>query len=306
MADTHQSDVSAWARCPAQFGYRRAGLPSKTNSAAAFGSVMHHAILQVLEREMALGTPFDRALRMSLDTFAHYWAPNNIAEICEPVPKDGWLPGHSYSGLRGQGLETIRRYADLIRFDESSLLGTEYSFNVPIVGTWDENLGEPHRLVGSIDRLAFAHFRRAEVVRVDDLKTGKDYVGLRWNLQFTAYCYATTRREFWVGDRGEDGFGAERGEELYQRFHGKGRRGTWISLKGLKFQDAGWRGPTDYHRFALAVEQMQAAITADIFPLAISGSVCQFCDYRSICGGTGLAEKDHGDPRITDLSEVGT
>ncbi len=55
-----------------QVGYKRAGLPGKTNSAAAYGSVMHHAILQVLERQLAQGTPFDQALRMALDTFAHY------------------------------------------------------------------------------------------------------------------------------------------------------------------------------------------------------------------------------------------
>lgn len=294
MATYHQSDLSSWARCAAQVGYKRAGLPDKTNSAAVYGSVMHHA-LQVLERELNTGTPFETALQKALETFAWYWNPLNTDQICDPVPADGWLPQQGYSQLRVKGLDTIRKYADLIRFDNHELLATEYPFIVPLPGTWDDELGEPHWLAGSVDRLAARHYLRQLALCIDDYKTGKEYVALRYNLQFSGYALASLQREFWVGARGEDGFG-DRGEEMFQRFQGAGRRGTWINLRTIKFQDAGWRGPIDYSRFTLAVEQMHASIKADIFPLSISGSVCQYCDFRNICGGTGLPDSDHGKP----------
>lgn len=144
----------------------------------------------------------------------------------------------------------------------------------PIDGTWDEELGEPHYLAGSVDRLAVRFYRRALTVCIDDSKSGKEQTYLRHNVQGTAYSYATTKREFWVGHRGEDGFGEERGEELYQRFQTAGRRFTWINLRTIKFQDGGWRGPHDYARFALAIEQLAALTAADVYPLSISGEAC--------------------------------
>lgn len=166
---------------------------------------------------------------------------------------------------------------------------------MPLPGTWDDELGEPHYLAGSIDRLKGGMWRRLITLFIEDFKTGKEYVNLRYNLQFSGYALASLQREFWVGCRGETGFG-DRGEQLYERFTNAGRRGTWINLRSLKFQDAGWRGPVDYARFTLAIEQMHASIKADIFPLSITGAVCRWCDYRSICGGTGLPDEEHGKP----------
>lgn len=42
-----------------------------------------------------------------------------------------------------------------------------------------------------------------------------------------------------------------------------------------RHEDAGWRGPIDYSRFAIAVEQYAATVKADIFPLTLSGEVCK-------------------------------
>lgn len=308
----HQSDLAALARCPAQMGYRKAGLPSKTNSAAAYGSVMHHSI-QVLERHLhearqkpptEFASAYQSAVKSALETFVHYWNPLNIEAICDPVPNDGWLPRQGYSEMRTRGIDAIKKYADLIRYDDHELLATEYGFIVPIEGTWDDDLQEPHFLAGSVDRLALRHYLRNLSVCIDDYKTGKDYKYLRHNMQFSAYCYASTQREFWVGFDGlvsghrmvEDGFGEERGNELFTRLAECGRRGTWINMRTFKFQDAGWRGPRDYARLCLAVEQFAAMYKADIFPLTIYGEVCQYCDYRSICGGTGLPDDDHGKP----------
>lgn len=303
----HQSDLAALARCPAQYGYRRAGLPSKTNSAAAYGSVMHHA-LQVLERKLhdariktepksaAYETAYRQAVHAAKETFVHYWSPLNIEAICEPVPNDGWLPRQGYSELRARGIDAIGKYADLIRYDDHELLATEYGFVVPIDGTFDEHTGEPHYLGGSVDRLALRHYLRRLCVCIDDYKTGKEQRYLRHNIQFTGYCYATTKREFWVGYQGEDGFGEQRGNELYERMADAGRRGTWINMRTFKMQDAGWRGPQDYERLRLAVDQFAAMYYADIFPLTINGEACQYCDFRSICGGTGLPLDEYGKP----------
>lgn len=305
----HQSDISAWGRCPAQFGYRRAGMPQSTSSAMAYGSVMHHAI-QVFEtalheariacnnkvRSPEYNQKFNEAIQVTLETFVHFWNPMNIEAICDPVPADGWLPRQGYSEMRKRGIDAIRKYADLIRYDDHELLGAEYSFNVPILGTWDDDLNEPHVLAGSIDRLAARHYKRNLTLCVDDYKTGKEYKYLRQNLQFTAYCYATTRPEFWTGWRGEDGFGEERGMKLYERFKDCARRGTWINMRRFEFQDAGFRAQTDYDRFALAVSQIAESIKHDIFPLTISGEACTYCDYRNVCGGVGVADDAHGQP----------
>lgn len=270
-------------------------MPDKTNSAAVFGTVMHDT-LHWMERERSLGRPFEECVQGAIERFCWYWNPLHIEALTEPVPADGWLPRQGYSELRARGVDTITKYADLIRFDDHQLLAIEFGFMVPIAGTWDEELGEPHYLGGSVDRLAIRHYKRVQYLAVDDWKTGKDYVRLRQNLQFTAYTYASTRPEFWTGHRGEDGFGQERGMALYEQMQEWGRRGTWINLRKFKFEDAGWRGPIDYGRFALAVEQFAAMVRADIFPMTLSGEVCRYCDYRDVCGGTGIAPDEHGKP----------
>lgn len=292
----HQSDLSSWARCPAQYGYKRAGWKDETNSAAAYGSVMHHS-LNLLERLIHEKVPFQQAVQQALETFVYYWNPLNIEAICEPVPSNGWLPRQGYSELRARGIDAIKKYADLIRYDEAELLATEYGFMVPIEGTWDYELEQPHILAGAVDRMVARYYKRELALGIDDWKTGKEYRFLRHNLQFTAYCYASTLPEFWTGWGGEDGYGQERGMQMYERFHGKGRRGTWINMRTFKFEDAGWRGEKDFQRFKLAVDQITASIQADIFPLTINGEACKYCPYRASCGGIGVPEDTYGAPK---------
>lgn len=299
----HASDLVAWGRCAAQYGYRRAGLASKTNSAAAYGSVMHVAI-EVLERRLwelrplhpnstAFRDEYARAVDEALATFWFYWHPHNIDKVCEPVPPDGWLPRTGYAELRQKGAEAIRQYADLRRTSDDELLALEYAFVVPLHGTWDEVEGGPHYLGGTVDRLAIKHYSGQPTVGIDDFKTSMyEPRFLRHNLQFTAYSYASLQPEFWVGSHGEEGFGPKRGQPLYERTKLLGRRSTWISLQKVKFIDAGVRGDIDYRRLALAIEQLAASVRADIFPLSISGENCRWCEFRSICGGTGIATEE--------------
>lgn len=297
MAVIHQSDLSSWIRCPHAYMLAKSGQPQRQTSASAFGSVVHHS-LEVFERmRHTEGVTLAAATTAAVESFTHYWQPFNISSICAPV--DLWLPRQGYGEMRTRGIESITSYASLIKFDDHELLATEFSFSVPIFGTWDEDLEEPHTLAGTVDRLAVRWYAGNPAVCIDDYKTGKQYAYLRQNLQFSAYCYASTRPEFWIGNAGEDGFGPERGQELFQRFAKAPRRGTWISLKaGAKFVDAGWRGPDDYARFALAVEQQQASEKADIFPLSMSGEHCQYCEFRDICAGVGVPDASHGAPNL--------
>jgi len=307
VATYHVSEMNSWSRCPAAYGYEKRGVPRQQTSALAYGTVIHH-VVHGLEREIwNIRIKQDRQLRnaeayrlyqesvaKAVRTFTYYWHPHNIEGLTDPVVR--WLPRQGYSELRSRGIDAIRKYADLIRFDDHELLGLEFGFQVPIDGTWDDELGQPHWLAGTVDRLALRYYRRVPGVAIDDYKTGKEQRHLRWNLQFTGYCYASTKREFWVGARGEDGFGEARGEELYQRTLEYPRRGTWINMRTFKFQDAGWRAALDYERLGLAVEQMHASVVADIYPLSISGDACAYCDFASVCGGMGRPDENYGQP----------
>jgi hypothetical protein len=293
VATIHQSDLSSWIRCPTAFMYTRQGAARRQLSATAYGSVVHHALESFERLRHSPDVSFAQAVEAAVATFEHYWHPMNIDAICAPV--DVWLPRQGYADLRHRGIENIRAYCQMVKFDEATLLATEFGFQVPIEGTWDEELEEPHILAGTIDKLALRKYQAKPYVSVEDYKTGKESTFLRQNLQFTAYCYATTRPEFWSGWRGEDGFGVV-GSNLYERFTTFARRGTWINLRTVKAQDAGWRGATDYTRFALAVEQLIASWKADIYPMSMSGETCQYCDFAPICAGVGIADADHGKP----------
>jgi hypothetical protein len=298
----HQSDLTSWQRCPMEFAYSASGVREDQNSASAWGSVLHHA-LHVLERY--------RDLDKALETFLYFWHPLNIDQVCEPIPKDGWLPRQDYNTLRQRGVAAIRRYAEMSRYDEHERLALEYEFIVPMRGT-------PHYLAGTVDRLAVRWHRKLETLAIDDFKSGKQKWGLRWNVQGSAYAYASLQREFWTGAqvtarrpfRGEvtyttKGFseqGSGRVEELIQRFRlmddvdPAPRHFTWINMRELKWVDGGYRSTLDYKRLALAINQIAKAIDLNAYTLNISGETCRFCPHQNHCGEIGLPETDHGAP----------
>lgn len=297
----HQSDLAAWQRCPAEFAYSAANVREDQNSASAWGTVMHHA-LHVMERFRDL----DRAI----ETFLYFWHPLNIDQVTEPVPQDGWLPRQDYNTLRQKGVEALRRYAELSNYDEHEVLALEYDFIVPVAGT-------PHYLAGTIDRLAVRWHRKLETLCIDDYKSGRQKWGLRYNVQGSAYAYASLCREFWTGHQAtglrpfrgavtytSKGFSEEpeRAAELMQRFRliedndPAPRLFTWINLKENKWVNGGYRSTIDYQRLQLAVTQIAASIHANIYPLNISGETCQFCNFRKHCGLSGLPDAEHGAP----------
>lgn len=271
----HQSAIKSWHRCGEQHRRDLQGDEGQQLSRTAFGSVMHHA-LHTLERY--------RDLQLAIDTFTRYWHPLHIDEICRPV--DIWIGRDSQSGMAQKGVETLKRYWDLKRYDDEEVLALEIPFVVPVEGTHDPQTGEPHYLAGTVDRLAIRSYRTRPHVCVDDWKTGKKATYLKHNIQGTGYSYATTRLEFWTGSERflTEGFGPERGTELFDRTQQMPRKFYWINvLGGPDWTSGGVRSERDYARFRHAVQQYAEAVQHHIFPLNIDGEICQFCPFQDDC-----------------------
>lgn len=269
------SGLAAMNRCGEQHRRQLEGDRGPQLSRTAFGSVMHHA-LHIGERT--------GDWELAVNTFQHYWHPLNIEEICEPVQI--WVAKDSYGALNKKGVETLRRYADLKRFDDEELLALEYEFRVPVPGTLDEETGEPHELHGFVDRLALRYYNRRLVLCLDDFKTGKKKTYLKHNIQGTGYALASMTSEFWLGnpEHGIAGFGPERGEALRARLMEAPRRFWWINVMGgPDWMDGGFREARDYRRLVHAINTYVRARQQGIFQLNIEGEVCEFCPFRDDC-----------------------
>lgn len=251
-----QSDIRQFGGCARQWYYSRVlGLAEEqVGSLTVLGSVFHYAA-DVYET-------YGRDLDLALRTFEYYWEHPEELQL----KVDFYHRSTTWTGLMKRGLEMLERYAELELW-RGELVGTEISFEV--------QLGE-HTLSGQIDKLwVRSGQRKLDIV---DFKTGaKVPEKLRYHLQFTAYCYATLRPEFWKFVPGyEDGF---------ERFKGYERDGWWYHARDNKMFNAGLRTKLDYQRLYLAVEQMEATIDAGVFPLDANGENCGYCPFvGSVCG----------------------
>lgn len=251
-----QSSLKQFGKCARQYYYSQildlGG--DQAGSLTVFGSVVHYAI-DVYET-------FDHDLDLAIRTFRHYW--DHPEELGETI--DFWHRRSTKDGLMKRGITMLTKYDELSPW-EGQLIGTEIHFVVP--------LGD-HELEGTIDKLGFRPGqKRLEVI---DFKTSAMVPEkLRYNIQFTAYCYATERPEFW-----EQVSGWEHG---YDQFYGIDRAGWWYQARQNKMFNAGKRGPDDYKRLLLAVEEMEKAIELQVFPLDYSGEQCGWCAYADgVCG----------------------
>lgn len=287
-----QSDLGAYARCPQQkYLYDKMeaeGRRELTLSATVYGTVVHHA-METFERLHHEGRA--DALDVALATFLHYWLPENIGDL-EPGGIDIWLPRQTYGGLRERGTKVIRDYADLIKSDTGKLLALEYQFSVPLLID-----GRQHTLTGTADRISQRLHLRKPYLNVEDFKTGKVPTYLRYNMQFSAYTWASTQREFW------DGF--DDPERAYELTKDWPRRGTWVDMHTVTRKDAGWRSEADYGRLMVALREYVKAVEAEVYPLSIKGDVCMFCPFGrehpvtkapAECGGIALADEEDGRP----------
>lgn len=166
----------------------------------------------------------------------------------------------------------------LVRYDElapweGEVIGTEIKFEVPL-GT--------HTLRGIIDKLTAHPGKR--MLKVVDYKTGS-YVPekLKYNVQFTSYCYATERPEFWAA--------LGRPDDFY-RYAGWSRMGEWFHARNTKVFNTGYRGALDYQRLLLMADETERSIEAEIFPIDYSGETCGYCPFVDRCGSEVV------DPRI--------
>lgn len=280
-----QSDLASYNRCPQQKKLsdetEARGERMQTLSATVYGTVAHHA-METFERLHHEGR--DDALAVALATFEHYWLPENVGDL-EPGGIDIWLPRQTYGGLREKGRKAIEDYAELIKGDDGQLLALEYTFAVPVhLG------GRQHTLTGTIDRLSQRKHLRKPILNVEDFKTGKQPTYLRWNMQFTAYAWASTQRAFWEGF--DDPQGA------YDTCLPWARRGTWIDLAKIKRVDAGFRTEQDYARLMVALTEYVKAVEADVYPLNMKGDVCLYCPFarNGDCGGVPIEDEDAGRP----------
>jgi hypothetical protein len=252
-----QSSLKQFGKCARQYYYSQildlGG--DQQGSLTVFGTIVHYAI-DVYEN---YGYDLDLAIR----TFRHYW--DHPEELGETI--DFWHRRSTKPGLQKRGIEMLRKYHELAPWTEGKLLGTEIHFVVP--------LGD-HELEGTIDKLWYRPGQKK--VEVIDFKTSALVPEkLRYNIQFTAYCYATERPEFWEFVPGW--------EHGYQEFYGWQRAGWWYHARRNKMFNAGKRGPDDYKRLLLSVEEMEKAIELQVFPLDYSGESCGWCAYaEGVCG----------------------
>jgi hypothetical protein len=227
----------------------------KVGSLTVFGTVVHFA-LDVYET-------YGNDLGLAIRTFDQYW------EHPEMLGKriDFWHRRTTFDGLRKRGHGMLRSYDELAVWRMGRLLGTEISFEVPIGN---------HTIHGTIDKLWV--LRGQKKLQVLDFKTGRFVPEkLKYNIQFTTYCYATTQREFW--DYWPNG------DELFRDFADYSREGSWYHARNARMFSAGYRGWNDYRRLLLAVDEMDRAIKADVYPLDYQGENCGYCPFADeVCG----------------------
>ena len=292
--EIRQSDLASYGRCAQQKKLKdlsRQGLVKRESnlSRTIYGTVMHHA-LQIMETEHHAGS--SSALTTAKSTFAYYWTPDNLPQMAaHGHPEmaygiDEWLPRDTYGGMRSKGLQALEDYYALLITDDGVLLGLEIEFHVPV------DLGPigMHVLKGTIDRLAIRKFKNKPYLSVEDFKTGKQPTYLRYNAQFSVYCWATMQREFWApwGDQQD---------ERWQGYKDYPHRGRWLDVRLNKVVDAGWRGQADYDRLMVALAEYVKAVEADVYPLSITGENCMYCPFRDgTCGGVAVPDEDAGKP----------
>ncbi len=257
------SRLSTWMSCPlkARFHYVD-GLPGRTNAKAAFGSIIHNALM-VYEQT-------GRSLEAAITAFLDGW---------DKVEVDYYPRFTTWEGLRDRGPRVLRDFDNRYRYDDAQVLALEHPFLVPI--------GD-HELYGFVDRLELRKSGNGKtLLRVVDYKTNarKPFAPeLTMNIQFTAYIYATFHRSFWEGIEGSPEFRAiENGEWWFQTLTDVPRRGIWSGVWTGSEHDVGERTDEDFERMHRAMDEIAKAEAAGIYVPNISGDSCGICDYVTQC-----------------------
>lgn len=277
-----QSTIKTFSECALKYRFEHVDkAPREQSSALTWGSVMHESILR-LETWHDHMSAAD-ALAAAQQWFKEAWA--DPAAIDPEYAIDYMMPRTSWKKYLDEGLKILEKWWGIYQWDTDVVLAREYQFTVPVEGT-------DHHLTGTIDRLALRYVARLDenAVLIQDYKSSRKvptYQYLQHDLQFTAYSYATTRPEFWVG--------LPNGENLYKQLQGNPRMGEWVHLRAPKRMDAGERTDMHYARLRYAVNAVADSIALGVFVPNIGGESCAFCDFRKSCGLPTLEEEGYYD-----------
>lgn len=267
-----QSDLKTWAKCPLMYRYQTIDqLPRLQSGSLTFGSILHECIMWM---------EINRDVETAVARFEHYWT--DPTRLDPEYRIDYYVRGTNWRKYAEDGPRIIRNWWQVTQWDTALVLAREFTFSVP-VGS------QGHYLDGTVDKLEIAYSGKHDswVVKIVDLKSNKKaptYDYLEEDLQFSAYCYATTLLTFWEQLGQHLGWPPERAAEVYAKYRDLPRRGEWVQLTGPKRMDAGERTERHYGRLAMAVDALADSVAMRIFVPNISGESCCYCDYRKTCG----------------------
>lgn len=306
-----QSDLASYSYCAARFAQDKAaasaGYQPRRLSATILGTIAHYA-LQVWQKLYHEGR--QDADEVALLTFEKYWSPEHAHEISEGFPND-WVPGHTWASDTADMKMSLQAAFDWMRKQSSTwLLGIEVSFNLDI-----EVEGESHILHGTMDRLVLRKSAGEIFLEVTDWKSGVVPKYLQFATQWTVYCYATTRPEFWEQYQNLPNFQeirarlAAQGLALYEDGSGLPvirRRGRYLEIRNGEFhaRDCGWRDEVHYERLFYHLRHFVRSTKYSVYPPTTDNERCRFCAWREVCGNIGFPEYQAGieDPAWLDDS----
>lgn len=256
------SMIKTWMNCglQAKFSYIDE-LPQLQNAAASFGSCVHSAL-----ENYNKGDDIEEVV----NHFVYYW--DNPHEL--GVEPETWPKRTSHAGYREKGINMLYEYHENLQWSSREILGTEYRFCVPF--------GD-HELSGIVDLLEVPNNK--PILKIVDYKTGRrpNYDNLYLDIQFTAYSFASTKKEFWTGNGEEKYPGFPNGEELFEKFKDYERHAIWYDLQNNKEYDCGPRDDKDFMRLYRCCEQIARAVEYEVFVPSINGNSCMWCSYTDIC-----------------------
>lgn len=261
------SMMSTWSKCSMQAKFKYVDkLPDPSGSAAAFGSCVHLAM-----EHFSHNSDRDAAR----EKFLACWDDPESAGL----RIDYWNKRQNAGSLRERGINLLNGYFERFEREDRRIIAVEHAFKVPI--------GD-HEITGYVDLLEYRRSGRGKnTLRTTDYKTGKKpwSDALRFNIQMTAYYFASLQPEFWIGYPGEPDFpGMPDGARLYEEFKSQPRQVIWWSLPTDQEIDCGPRNEHDFRRMYLLIDQMEKAIHEEVFVLDISGDSCGYCPFTDVCG----------------------
>lgn len=260
--------MKLWTACPLQqhLSETHPETAQLTNSKTIFGTCIHYALDQYHK-----GMDIEKVIEL----FKELWnEPERIT-----VKIDVWAKYTSYGTLREKGIDILRAYHSKNRWEDREILASEHHFLVPF--------GE-HELEGTVDFLTVKKDGRGRrTLQICDLKTvskAPTQVELRLNIQFSAYAFASTQPEFWIGN-GPNFPGIADGARWFEALKKSPRRGVWFHLMSGREYDAGERDDDDYMRLYRLATEIEKAQQAQVFVPHI-GDACTFCAFTDHCNVT--------------------